>query len=105
MGILLMLFNYIVIKESIGNRNRILKITIPEDLDYTEVFDNILTAYTTHNELVEIKTTNMGSLYKLTFEVTLKKDVIEKNLIDQLRERNGNLEISLLRQEKNERDL
>ena len=68
-------------------------ITIPEDLDYTEVFDDLLEAYTSRYELTEVKTTNMGSLFKLTYQLSLKDTSKEKEMIDHLRCRNGNLEI------------
>lgn len=66
-------------------------ITIPEDLDYTEVFDDLLEAYTSRYELTEVKTTNMGSLFKLTYQLSLKDTSKEKEMIDHLRCRNGNL--------------
>ncbi|MGI6269778.1 MAG: DUF4956 domain-containing protein [Candidatus Howiella sp.] len=71
-----------------------LKITIPEGLDYTNVFDDLFEAYTKKTELIEVKTTNMGSLFKLHYRVTLKNPAAEKALLDELRCRNGNLEIS-----------
>lgn len=76
-----------------------LTITVPEDLNYTDVFKDILAKYTNNCELVKVKTTNMGSLYKLTYNVILKKANSEKDFIDELRCRNGNLEISIFRQE------
>ena len=76
-----------------------LNITIPEDLDYTSVFTDILTQYTSANELIRVKTTNMGSLYRLTYNITLRDPAREKEMIDSLRCRNGNLEISVSRQE------
>lgn len=76
-----------------------LNITIPEDLDYTGVFDGILAEYTTSFELVRVKTTNMGSMFRLTYNLTLKDPIFEKEMIDQLRCRNGNLEITVSRQE------
>ncbi len=74
---------------------RMLKITIPETLDYDEVFNFVLAQYTTKSRLVSVKTTNMGSLFMLTYEVILKSSVKQKAFIDDLRMRNGNLEISL----------
>ena len=70
-----------------------LNITIPESLDYTEVFDDIFEKYLTSAELVQVKTTNMGSLFKLKYHITFKSGANEKQLIDELRCRNGNLEI------------
>ncbi len=76
-----------------------LSITIPEDLDYSQVFDGILGQYTTHFELSRVKTTNMGSLFRLTYDLTMKKGADEKKMIDELRCRNGNLEISVSKQD------
>ena len=74
-------------------------VTMPENLDYTGVFDDLFQTYTNDCELVSVKTTNMGSLFRLTYNLTLKDAASEKALIDQIRCRNGNLEISLSRQE------
>lgn len=71
-----------------------LKITIPESLDYSEVFQDILEEYTKKWTLIEVKTSNMGSLYKLDYSIILKDVKKEKEFIDALRCRNGNLEIS-----------
>lgn len=76
-----------------------LHITIPEDLDYTGVFDKIFEEYTAEYELIRVKTTNMGSLFKLTYNMKLKSADREKEFIDALRCRNGNLEISISKQE------
>lgn len=82
-----------------GNRNasmsRVLKITVPEDLDYPQIFDDLFQKYTTSVKLVSVKTTNLGSLNRLTYELTLRNGVSEKEFIDELRCRNGNLEISV----------
>lgn len=76
-----------------------LHITIPEDLNYTGVFEELFPAYAASWELINVKTTNMGSLFKLTYNITLRSPEVEKELIDKLRCRNGNLEISISRQE------
>ena len=87
--------------ESIGwkkaemQTGKTLHITIPENLDYTNIFDEIFKEFTKSCEMVNVKTTNMGSLFKLTYQVELKEDVSEKDFIDKLRCRNGNLEIVL----------
>lgn len=78
-----------------GERYKVLHITIPEDLDYTGVFDEILDKYTSSHELTQVKTTNMGSLFRLTYMLVLQNAEAEKELIDKLRCRNGNLEISI----------
>ncbi len=74
-------------------------ITIPEDLDYTGVFDDIFAQYTRSHDLVRVKTTNMGSMFKLTYNVELADATREKEMIDKLRCRNGNLEIAVSKQE------
>lgn len=75
-----------------------LSITIPEDLNYSDVFDGIFQTYTRTYELTNVKTTNMGSLFRLTYDIVLKDSAKEKELIDKLRCRNGNLEINLSKQ-------
>ena len=79
--------------------NKTIKITIPEDLDYTGAFDDIFEEYTKKHELISVKTTNMGSMFRLTYEVTLRDATEEKRMIDRIRERNGNLEIMVSKQE------
>ena len=81
------------------------RITIPEDLDYTGVFEEIFAQYTTSCELVQVKTTNMGSMFRLTYDVVLRDPAKEKELIDQLRCRNGNLEINVCKQASGETQL
>lgn len=80
-------------------KNKVLKITIPEDLDYTDIFDDIFSEYTTASELMQVKTTNMGSMFRLTYSVTLRDVSREKEMIDKIRCRNGNLEITVSREE------
>lgn len=75
-----------------------LSITIPEDLDYSGVFDEIFSTYTKTYELTNVKTTNMGSLFRLTYDIILKDATKEKEFIDKLRCRNGNLEINISKQ-------
>ncbi|MBQ6130360.1 DUF4956 domain-containing protein [Candidatus Saccharibacteria bacterium] len=72
-----------------------LQITVPEDLDYTKMFDEIFKKYTTSAELVRSNTTNMGSLYQLTYEVCLKKSTNEKEFLDKIRVKNSNLKVLL----------
>ena len=74
---------------------RNLKITIPENLNYTDVFDSILEKYTRSYKLTQVKTSNMGSLFKLNYDIVLNDRALEKEFIDCLRTRNGNLEISI----------
>jgi uncharacterized membrane protein YhiD involved in acid resistance len=70
-----------------------LKITIPENLNYIGMFDDLFEQYTKEATLMRVKTTNMGSLYELQYKITLKNPEIEKAFIDDLRCRNGNLNI------------
>ena len=74
-------------------------ITIPEDLDYSGVFDDVFAEFTRSHDLVRVKTTNMGSMFKLTYNVELADATREKEMIDKLRCRNGNLEIAVSKQE------
>ena len=71
-----------------------IKVTIPENLDYSNLFDDLFDEYTTDYKLLHVRTINMGSLYKLHYQVTLKDINKEKELLDAMRCRNGNLEIS-----------
>ena len=82
-----------------GDLRRSVRVTIPEDLNYTEVFEAPLAQHTAEHELMQVKTTNMGSMFRLTYHVTLASADAEKALIDDLRCRNGNLEILVSRQE------
>ena len=78
------------------NKNeKYLKITIPENLDYTEVFTDILNKYTLKYSLEQVKTTNLGSMFELKYNVILNNNINEKAFIDELRVKNGNLKISL----------
>ena len=72
---------------------RLLKITIPEDLDYEGLFDDLFAQYTTSHTLVRVKTSNMGTLYELEYRITLQSKSIPKEFLDALRCRNGNLNI------------
>lgn len=78
---------------------KIFAITIPEDLDYSGVFDDVFAEYTVTHDLVRVKSTNMGSMFKLTYNVTLRDVTKEKEMIDKIRCRNGNLEITVSKQE------
>ena len=100
MCIVFVFYNFIASEsEKIASVNKTFKITIPEDLDYTDVFEDIFAEFTTKNELIQVKTTNMGSMFRLTYNVTLKEASKEKQMIDRIRERNGNLEVIVSKQE------
>lgn len=88
-----------------ADRYKTLKIVIPENINYSEVFDDIFAEYTTRCEQVKVKTTNMGSLYSIWYDVKLKNPKKEKEFIDKLRCRNGNLEISVSKQETTNNEL
>jgi len=89
-GLLMLVFMKLPIFD--GNDNyRCLRITIPEDLDYTSVFDDLFEKYTTKNEVVMVKTLNLGTMFQLTYNLTLKNPKDEKEFLDELRVRNGNL--------------
>lgn len=75
-----------------------LTITIPEDLDYSGVFDDIFAEFTVAHDLACVKSTNMGSMFKLTYNVVLRDITREKEMIDKIRCRNGNLEITVSNQ-------
>ncbi len=76
-----------------GKNNREIKITVPEDLNYSTAFSEVFEKYTKQFDLKRVKTTNMGSLYRLTYSVVLRNINEEKEFLDALRTRNGNLEI------------
>ncbi len=80
-----------------GAEEKILKVTVPESLDFEGIFDDIFCRYTTKVDLEEVKTSGMGSLYKLTYKISMRQNVSTKALMDEMRVRNGNLEISCSR--------
>ena len=80
----------------VGRMNQMmrdLKVTIPENLDYEGIFDDLFAEYTTRNELLKVRTVNMGSLYELHYHILFRGDKSEKKFLDELRCRNGNLTI------------
>ena len=94
----IVLFTWLVlVKSNIFEvkQEKVLKVTIPEDLDYTSVFDDIFKKYTDKVTLEQVKTTNMGSLFDLKYMIILKKNIDEKKFIDEIRVRNANLKIVL----------
>lgn len=94
-----MAYNMLNFGEKRISSYKTMAVTIPEDLNYAEVFDDILKKYTTSYELKKVKTTNMGSMFRLTYDIALKDRTLEKEMIDAIRVRNGNLEISVSNQE------
>jgi uncharacterized membrane protein YhiD involved in acid resistance len=84
---------YTLLPDSAESGEKELTVVIPESLDYAQVFDDILSKYTSGSELMSVKTINMGSLYKLRYSVRLKDKTLEKQMLDEIRTRNGNLEV------------
>lgn len=98
------LFLIILSKISFGKKeNIILKIVVPEDLNYEKEFKSIFDKYLTSYSLLKIKTVNLGSLYELTYKVDIRKD--EKEFLDEIRTHNSNLKVVLAKDEYNEEDL
>ncbi|MBR2381694.1 MAG: DUF4956 domain-containing protein [Clostridia bacterium] len=87
------------------DREQELHITVPENLNFTGAFDEVLEKYTSKSTLVFVKSTNMGSLYKLTYRIEMKNEGEIRDFIDELRVRNGNLEISILKLEGSAEEL
>ena len=85
--------------------HRRLRVTMPEDLDYTNVYDDVFAEFTTQAELRKVKTTNLGSMFELQYDVTLRDPGQEKRFLDALRTRNGNLNIVLSRMPGNSEEL
>ena len=71
-----------------------LKVVIPENLNYTGLFDDIFEKYTTRHKLERVKTTNLGSMFELNYNFELKGNADEKSMLDEIRTRNGNLTVT-----------
>lgn len=95
-GVVMFLYNHTGFGEGNGLR-RTLKVVIPEDLDYAGIFDDLFAEYTRKATLERVHSTNLGSLFELRYTITLKDAAKEKELIDRIRERNGNLNITCSR--------
>ncbi len=80
-----------------GANEKLLKIIVPESLDFEGIFDDIFAQYTSKAELLDVRTSGMGSLYKLSYKISLRDQTSQKEMIDAIRTRNGNLEISCSR--------
>lgn len=90
----IILFNKIKLFD-LNPNTKMLKIIVPENLDYTNMFDDIFEKFTKEKNLEKVKLTNMGSLFELNYRITFKKTINEKEFIDELRVKNGNLKIIL----------
>lgn len=96
MAVVLSLVFYVLSISVLGENDRkyrCLRVTIPEDLDYTSVFDEIFDTYTTSHKETAVKTANLGTMYQITYDIVLRDSADEKKLIDALRMRNGNLPV------------
>ena len=105
MALLAVLYAKLGFGEKAARGKKSLTVVIPESLNYTEVFGDLFEQYTDEAELVSVKTTNMGSLFKLSYEIKLKDVSKEKEFLDALRTRNGNLEIMCARLAENQINL
>lgn len=92
-GVVMICYNLLRFGDGADTR-RTLKIVIPEDLDYSEIFDDLFAEYTKKATLEKVQTTNLGSLYELKYTVILKNVKKEKEMLDKIRQRNGNLNIT-----------
>lgn len=100
LGLFMLVLNVVGYGESkSGVNQRVLRITVPEDLNFNHMFDDLFEKYTRSCDVISVKTANMGSLYKLQYQLELINPDLEKEFMDELRCRNGNLEISMSRQE------
>ena len=100
-ALMIILFYFINFGED-KNKYKVLDIVVPETLDYDNIFDEVFNKYANKCELLRIKTTNLGSLYELRYNVTLKEGCKEKEFIDSIRVRNGNLKVSMHKLEEGE---
>lgn len=102
---LLLLLNTTNLFSKSKKKELLLKVTIPEMLNYTTIFEDLFNKYTTSYEKVAVKSVNMGSMFKITYRIVLKDLTLEKEFIDEIRCRNGNLEISLFDEAYSENSL
>ena len=96
LSVLFFLFSMLTIFENKNlTKDKLLRITIPESLEYNDVFDDTFAHYLKEFESVGVKTTGMGSMFRLSFRIRMKDETEEKAMIDELRTKNGNLEIAI----------
>jgi hypothetical protein len=97
LGVIFLLVSFLPIFEHRGRASeQLLRVTIPESLEYTGAFDDIFSHYLKKYESVGVKTTGMGSMFRLSYRIVMKDPKEEKAFIDELRTKNGNLEIAIL---------
>lgn len=99
---LLLILNTTNLFTKTNKKEMILKVTVPEMLNYYTVFEDVFNKYTVACEKLAVKSVNMGSMFKITYRVVLKDIKLEKEFIDEIRIRNGNLEVSLFDDSYNE---
>ena len=75
---------------------KLLKITLPENLNYEGLYDDVLHKYTDDNTFISVRTISLGTMFELVYSVKMKRGISEKDMIDEIRERNGNLNVALL---------
>lgn len=90
--IMTIVFTFTKFGES-SSKRRTLKVSIPEELDYTDIFDDIFEKYTVRNTLIKVKLKNLGTIFQLTYDIHLKDVKDEKKFIDEIRVRNANLDV------------
>lgn len=105
MLLLMLVYSALKLGARAAARKKELTVVIPENLNYTAAFNDLFEKYTDYCELISVKTTNMGSLFKLKYEIRLKSEKEEKEFIDSIRCRNGNLEIMCCRLAENGENL
>lgn len=106
--VVVLLLNILYLTIGLGTPSgnvKCLTVVIPENLDYTEIFDDLFETYAKSAELCKVRTTNMGSMYRLKYEIVLKENKKQKEFLDAIRVRNGNLEVMLERAELNENSI
>ena len=104
LGVVIVVINQLGFGASKQKEKR-LKITIPEDMNYQDVFNDLFDQYTSFYEMNKVKTTNMGTLFELNYDIVMKESASEKEFIDAIRCRNGNLNIQLGIKENNSQQL
>lgn len=104
-AVVLLIFIIMGMFKNEKNVEKQLRITIPESLDYSGIFDDIFNEYTDECELLRVKTVNMGSLYELRYRIREKDETKEKEMMDKIRTRNGNLQVMCGRTPENGEEL
>ena len=84
----------------VTDKVKLLKITLPENLNYEGLYDDILHKYTDQNTFLSVRTTSLGTMFEVIYSIKMKRGISEKEMIDDIRERNGNLNVSLLLDEQ-----